>query len=186
MKNGMKELYVAVATLCLTAGISYAALTGAHIVERENRYKSVAKDFVEVTYEQEDNSLFLGENNDGCILPEYSSETTISRGRYLKKEIEKKGVLYCEFLDEYYTPTGSPIAIIDTCLSDEGKALYRRIEVLDNLEEPLEIQDNEDVRIIKTKSYDELIDMDLVVEMDTEKKVISQGEEMFEGKMTLK
>ena len=118
-------------------------------------------------------------------MPNFKECTTISRGKYLKDEIEERGILYCELLDEYYTLNGAPIAIIDTYL-DEGKTVYRRIEVLENLHEPLTILANEEVTIINTKPYSELESMDIVVKMDPKTKVLYQNQEMYEGNITLK
>ena len=115
-KKATSNMKKKVVSICLILGISALTFTGAHIVKRENGYKSFAKEFVEATYE-DDNSLYLGYNNNEFLLPNYSESTLITRGKYLKNEIEQKGILYCELLDEYYTEKGSPIAIIDTFLN---------------------------------------------------------------------
>jgi hypothetical protein len=173
---------VGVVALC----IGLAGFTCAKQIDRENGYKSVAKDFIMKTYESEDNSLFLGEYNDDYVLPKYQEETIVSLGKYIEQEIEDQGILYCEFLDEYYTKNGMPIALIDTYLSEEGKACYRTTVVLDDLEEPFTLKDNQNITIINTKPYSELKDMRLVVEMPTEKVVLSGQEELYEGSLRLK
>lgn len=156
------------------------------MLDKNIEYRSLAKEFVERTYESEDNSLFLGEYNDAYYLPEYKSEQTITYGEYIREEIEDRGILYCEFLDEYYTKNGMPIALIDTYLSEEGKACYREVVVLDDLQEPFTLEDNQDITIINTKPYSELRDMRLVVEMPTKTKVMNGQEELYEGSLNLK
>lgn len=156
------------------------------ILNKKTEYKSLAKEFVERTYESEDNSLFLGEYNNTYYSKDYNSEQTITYGKYIEEEIEDRGILYCEFLDEYYTKNGMPIALIDTYLSEDGKACYRTTVVLDDIKEPFTLKDNQDIRIINTKPYSELKDMRLVVEMPTEIKVTTGEEKLYEGSLKLK
>ena len=183
-KNNKKTIKAISIALALGVGAGLFA-TGAVITKREFGYKTIAREFVEQAYIAEENTLYLSEDNNTCLLPNYKECTTITRGRYLQNEIEKKGILYCEILDEYYTKNASPIAIIDTSLS-EGKAVYRRMVLLSDLQEPLEIQDNETITIVNSKSYDDLKSLDLVVEMPEEDMVIYHGEEKYRGDLRLR
>ena len=176
----MKGLLIGIGILSITA----AAGTAAFIADREAEYQSLAKEFVESKFIEEEKSVYLGDTNDEYLLPKYQECTTITRGKYIAQEMEKREILYCELLDEYYTPDGSPIVIIDTSLSD-GKAFMRRTEVLDGTRTIVSnVGDN--VRIVNAKPYSDLEDLNLVVVMPTETKVINNNQEMYEGTLTLK
>ena len=92
----------------------------------------------------------------------------ISRGRYIYEEITSRDILYCELLDEFYTKEGKPIAFIDT-MDEEGNVIATRMLILDKLSDPITIKSNEYIRLVNTKSFSDIIDMNLVVKMDSEK-----------------
>ena len=187
ISNNTKSKLITGAVVAITAlSMVGGCFCVGKILDQNVEYKSIAKEFVEQTYQEEDNSLFLGEYNNSYLASEYKSEKTITYGEYIQEEIENRGILYCEFLDEYYTKNGMPIALIDTYLSEEGKAFYREIVVLDDLQEPFTLADNQYITIINTKPYSELKDMRLVVEMPTKKMVLNGQEELYEGTLNLK
>lgn len=178
--NKMKSILIGLGILAITASAGTATV----IANREAKYQSLAKEFVESKFIEEEKSVYLGDTNDEYLLPKYEECTTITRGKYIAQEMERREILYCELLDEYYTPDGSPIVIIDTSLSD-GKAYMRRTEVLDGTRSIVS-NIGDDVRVVKAKPYSDLEDLNLVVVMPTETKVINNNQEMYEGTLTLK
>ena len=150
--------------LGLTIGITGAVVTNAK--EQEDNYQKAAVEFVNQT-QREDKTLYLDEENNDYLLPRYQKETIISKGKYIVPEIESRNILYCEFLDEFYTKEGKPIAFIDT-LDSEGNVLSTRLLMLDKLSDPITIKLNEFIRIVNTKPYSEIIDKNLVVVMNEE------------------
>ena len=167
-----------VLAIALAAGV---IVTGAKHIQRENRYKDNAVAFVEQTI-RTDNSLYLDDANNDYELPGYREETRISRGRYIYDEITSRDILYCEFLDEYYTKEGKPIAFIDT-MDAEGNVVSSRMLILDKLSDPITVNSNEYIRLVNTKSFSDIIDMNLVVKMDSEKL---NSNNMYQGDVELK
>jgi len=61
-------------SLIVAIGVGACIVTGAIQNEKESGYRSIAKDFVEQTYQEEDNSLYLGEYNDDYTMKSYQEE----------------------------------------------------------------------------------------------------------------
>lgn len=167
-KTGAKVTASAV-SICLALGLGIGCLAfgGHYLYEREQGFKQEAVAFVDQTLRQ-DNTLYLDDANNDYELPEYKKETMISRGKYIYEEITSRDILYCELLDEFYTKEGKPIAFIDT-MDEEGNVIGTRMLILDKLSDPITIKSNEYIRLVNTKSFRDIIDMNLVVKMDSEK-----------------
>ena len=174
--------------ICLAVGLGLGAITGAVINynDTQQQYRDAAVEFIDYTLRQ-NNSLYLDENNNDYVLPKYSRETTLTRGKYLAEEIEKRYIYYCEFLDEYYTKDGKPITIIYT-FNDNGEVIATRTEVVEDLLEPITVGNNEMVKIVNTKPYSEIANMELIVKMHKYApiEVNVKGETMYQGDIILK
>ena len=194
MSNNKKQedtsakVVVKTVAICLAIGLGIGAATGAVMAynDREARYREQAVEFIDHTLTQS-NSLYLDEDNNDYLLPKYRRETMLTRGEYLAEELEKRYIYYCEFLDEYYTREGKPLLFIHT-LDENGEIIATRIELYEDLLEPITIANNEMVKIVKTKPYSEIKDMDLVVKMPkySPVEVDVNGEKMYQGDIILK
>ena len=173
-------------SICVALGITIGAATGAVIVrnEREERYKKAAVEFVDHTL-QSDNTLYLDEETNDYALPKYKRNTRITRGEYIVDEIENRDILYCEFLDQYYTKDGKPLAFIDE-YDEQGRMISTRIIFLESLTEPITFKNNEYLRLINTKPYSEIETKDLVVRMSSRIKYNENDQEMYLGNIVFK
>ena len=186
-KTNAKKV-VATISLCALLGLGIGVGTGAYLVyqERETNYKEAASEFVKYTM-REDNTLYLSQGNNDYAVPKYKKYTTITRGEYILEEIENRDILYCEFLDEFYTKDGRPIAFINK-VDEDGEIIDSRVEIVENLLDPIQVNHGEIVSIVKSKPYSEIKDMDLVVKLPSYKptQILVDGEAMYPGNLVLK
>ena len=173
-------------SICVALGITIGVTTGAVIVrnDREERYKKAAVEFVDHTL-QSDKTLYLDEETNDYALSKYRRNTTISRGEYIVDEIESRDILYCEFLDQYYTKEGKPLAFIDE-YDESGRLISTEMIVIENLSEPITVKNNQYIRLINTKPYSEIANKDLVVRMSSKIKYDGMDQEMYLGNIVFK